>query len=87
MRSFDCALLTRHGRSEERSQVSIEAVRRDLEFDLFVSYAHVDDGDGWVSALVEAIKRELAGFTPAPPRVFFDRQAIRDMHDWEMRIL
>src|SRR5207247_6647877 len=57
------------------------------EFDLFVSYAHTDDHNGWVSALIEAIRAEHAQFTNVPLRTFFDREAIRDMDDWEHRIL
>jgi hypothetical protein len=55
-------------------------------YDLFVSYAHADDHDGWVTALVESIKAEHAQFTSAPLRVFFDAEEIRTMHDWEHRI-
>ncbi|MBX7169259.1 MAG: TIR domain-containing protein, partial [Pirellulales bacterium] len=58
-----------------------------LGWDLFVSYAHKDDQpDGWVSALVQAIRAEHAEFTPTPLRVFFDRQEIRSMDDWQRRI-
>ncbi len=57
------------------------------EFDLFVSYAHKDDRDGWVAALVDAIRAEHAQFTNVPLRIFFDREAIRTMDDWEHRIL
>jgi tetratricopeptide (TPR) repeat protein len=57
------------------------------EFDLFVSYAHADDADGWVSALVEAVRAEHREFTNVPLRVFFDRESIRDLADWEHRIL
>jgi F-box protein 11 len=57
------------------------------EFDLFVSYAHKDDGDGWISALLDAIRAEHHAFTSVPLRIFFDREAIRDMADWEHRIL
>jgi len=55
--------------------------------DLFISYAHADDTDGWVTALVEAIRAEYAEFTPRPLAVFFDRGDIRTMDDWEHRIL
>lgn len=58
-----------------------------LGWDLFVSYAHKDDEpDGWVTALVQAIRAEHAEFTPTPLRVFFDRREIRTMDDWERRI-
>lgn len=57
------------------------------EFDLFISYAHADNEDGWVTALVEAIVAEHARFTPTPLRLFFDSHAIMSMSDWEHRIL
>ena len=56
-------------------------------YDLFVSYAHVDNEDGWVTAFVEAIRQEHAEFTPEPLRVFFDTDSIRSMDDWRRRIL
>jgi len=43
----------------------------DGEFDLFISYAHADNGNGWLTALVEAIKAEHAKFTSTPLMVFF----------------
>ena len=60
---------------------------REEPFDLFVSYAHTDNGDGWVAALVEAIKQTHARFRPAQPwRLFFDTHAIHTLDDWENRI-
>jgi hypothetical protein len=55
-------------------------------YDLFVSYAHVDDRDGWVTALVEALlvlhtRVKYRGWT-----VFFDTKAIQTADDWEERI-
>ncbi len=58
----------------------------ELGWDLFVSYAHADDHDGWVTALLSAIRAEHAEFTPAPLRVFFDRDDIPSMDDWQRRI-
>jgi tetratricopeptide (TPR) repeat protein/8-oxo-dGTP pyrophosphatase MutT (NUDIX family) len=57
-----------------------------LGWDLFVSYAHADDHDGWVTELITAIRAEHAEFTPTPLRVFFDRDEIRSMDDWQRRI-
>jgi len=57
------------------------------EYDLFISYAHADNGNGWLTALVEAIKAEHAKFSSAPLRVFFDQTEIQSMNDWEHRIL
>ena len=56
-------------------------------FDLFISYAHKDDHDGWITAFVEVLKREHAEFSPRPLEVFFDLEDIRAMDDWEDRIL
>ncbi len=56
-------------------------------YDLFISYAHRDDHDGWVEKFVDAIREEHARFTPTPLELFFDRQEIATMHDWEHRIL
>src|SRR5206468_11511184 len=49
------------------------------EFDLFVSYAHKDDADGWVAALLGALRAEHHQFTNVPLPIFFDREAIRDI--------
>jgi len=50
-------------------------------YGLFVSYARADDGDGWVTRLVEAI-----GEVVGPDALFFDRKEIRSMDDWRQRI-
>src|SRR5262245_6827016 len=56
-------------------------------YDLFVSYSHADDQDGWVRDLVEALKDAQRRFCPAQPwRVFFDTHAIGTGDDWERRI-
>src|SRR5262245_58620340 len=56
-------------------------------YDLFVSYAHADDHDGWVRALVESLKETQQRFAGARPwRVFFDVHAIRTGDDWEKHI-
>jgi tetratricopeptide (TPR) repeat protein/ADP-ribose pyrophosphatase YjhB (NUDIX family) len=78
------------GRCDDGKPVSPTPKRflEQLGWDLFVSYAHKDDEpDGWVTALVQAIRAEHAEFTPTPLRVFFDRREIRTMDDWERRIL
>jgi len=63
------------------------ATPSDAEFDLFISYAHADNSDGWLTALVEAIRAEHAKFTSTPLRIFFDQTEITSMSDWEHRIL
>src|SRR5690606_14366770 len=60
------------------------------EFELFISYAHVDNqGEhaGKVTALVEAIKADYLRFAGTPLKVFFDTDDIRSMDDWQVRIL
>jgi tetratricopeptide (TPR) repeat protein len=56
-------------------------------FDIFVSYARRDDAGYWLSRLVELIVADFRHFTSRPLRIFFDRDAIRDMDDWRIRIL
>jgi TIR domain len=56
-------------------------------FDIFVSYAHRDNHDGWVEAFVAEIQKEHLRFSPKPLRVFLDLESIRTMDDWEHRIL
>jgi tetratricopeptide (TPR) repeat protein len=56
------------------------------DYDLFISYAHADDGDGWVAAFIEALQSEHAKYTPTPLAIFFDDNEIRTMDDWEHRI-
>jgi hypothetical protein len=61
--------------------------RHGMPFDLFVSYAHADDCDGWVTELIGVIKDIQSNIEGAEPwRVFFDKPAIRLMDDWEKRI-
>lgn len=43
------------------------------EFDLFISYAHADDAQGYATALVAQIAATHARFTPRPLWLFFDR--------------
>ena len=56
-------------------------------YDLFISYAHTDDTGGTITALVDEIKARQQRIDGQPMRIFFDREGIRDMDDWEMRIL
>jgi tetratricopeptide (TPR) repeat protein len=58
-----------------------------FEYDVFISYAHKDDHDGWVTALVEAIKVTHLEYETIPLDLFFDTHEIRTMDDWEHRIL
>jgi hypothetical protein len=67
--------------------MNISPTAPELEYDLFLSYGHSDNEDGWISALVAAVQQEHARFFPQPLRIFFDRSSIRTMDDWEHRIL
>jgi hypothetical protein len=63
------------------------AIRDEEPWDLFVSYAHADDHDGWITALVELLQKLRGRHRRAEPwHIFFDRDAIRTMDDWERRI-
>lgn len=56
-------------------------------YDLFISYARKDNEDGMVTALVEVIQSDFAGFSPSVPlKVFFDKDVIKDMQDWRNRL-
>ncbi|OWK43756.1 tetratricopeptide repeat protein [Fimbriiglobus ruber] len=64
------------------------------EYELFVSYARKDNRPipetfphGWVVALKDFILADHRQYSPAPLRVFFDTDEIRDMDDWRNRIL
>ncbi len=57
------------------------------EFDLFVSYSHEDDEDGWISAFVAEIMRLYREIAVGELRVFFDKSTIVYLQDWEHHIL
>ena len=71
----------------QKEGVLAMSMSRDAEFDLFISYAHRDNGNGWLTAMVEAIRAEHAKFTSTPLKIFFDQTDIETMSDWEHRIL
>jgi hypothetical protein len=50
-------------------------------FDQFVSYSRLDNQEGWVTALVEAIADEYKQFSCQPLRSFVDTCDIRVMDD------
>jgi tetratricopeptide (TPR) repeat protein len=62
-------------------------VANEEQYDLFVSYAHRDNSDGWVEAFVAEIQKEHLHFSPKSLRIFLDLEGIRTMDDWEHRIL
>ena len=56
-------------------------------YDLFISYAHRDNADRWVEALVEVIRQQHQRFSPIELQIFLDLDEIHTMEDWEHRIL
>jgi tetratricopeptide (TPR) repeat protein len=43
------------------------------EYDIFISYRHNDNLDGWVSEFVASLDRELKSTLKNPPSIYFDR--------------
>ena len=58
---------------------------RVCESDIFISYAHADDADGFVTGLVQWLKEELSTFASFDV-CFVDRKNIQFMDDWEAKI-
>ena len=65
-------------------------------YEIFLSYSRQDnalpphalpDAKGWVSALRDHILEDHRRFSTEPLRIFFDVSEIRDMDDWQHRIL
>jgi hypothetical protein len=54
-----------------------------FEYDIFISYGHVDDEDpagdvkGWVDLLVERLPRVIAGYLGDKPRIWRDERSLR----------
>lgn len=57
------------------------------QYDFFVSYAHADNENGWITGFVNAVIEEhrifTGGCTLTP---FFDQEEIRSLDDWQHRI-
>ncbi len=60
---------------------------------LFISYARVDDlpvqgsaGPGWVTGMVEVLRRKHARCSGRELRVFFDQDSIEEGRDWRQRL-
>jgi len=45
----------------------------DYEYDIFISYRHNDNLDGWVTQFVEAIEKELRGTLKESLTIYFDK--------------
>lgn len=43
------------------------------EYDIFISYRHNDNLDGWVSGFVEALEKELKATIKEPVSIYFDK--------------
>lgn len=58
-----------------------------LQFDIFCSYAHGDNDDGWVDRFVDGISGAHRKLTGEAPRLFMDRGSIVTADVWEQKIL
>ncbi len=45
------------------------------EYDIFISYRHNDNLDGWVSDFVKNLEKELRGTIKETVSVYFDQQS------------
>ncbi len=55
---------------------------QDYEYDIFISYRHKDNKyDGWVTAFVENLKRELESTFKEDVTIYFDENAHDGLHD------
>ena len=44
-----------------------------FEYDIFISYRHNDNLDGWVTAFVDSLEKELKGTLKDSLTIYFDR--------------
>ena len=59
-----------------------------MTHDLFVSYAHADNAEGWVTFLRDALVEDHAQYRSGEVLdPFFDTHSIHHMDDWEHHIL
>ncbi len=47
------------------------------EYDIFISYRHNDNLDGWVTNFVESLEKELRGTLKEPLSIYFEHQPPR----------
>ena len=57
-----------------------------MPYDLFISYSRRDNEHGRITTLVDRIQRDFAAFAHRDLVPFFDRDEIRGMDDWRLRI-
>ena len=54
------------------------------EYDVFISYAQVDNGDGWIFAFVDELLAEHRKFSGGRELTcFFDKHDIGSLDDWQ----
>ena len=58
-----------------------------MNYQLFISYARIDNRLGRITELVNRIKEQYQEFAGAPLRVFFDTEEIEGFELWQHRIL
>ena len=58
-----------------------------IEYDIFVSYARLDNNDGWIKAYVEALAEQFKLFTGGRElRYFWDTDRIPEFSHWQTEI-
>ena len=56
----------------------------DFEYDIFISYRHNDNLDGWVTNFIQSLEKELRSTIKEPVSVYFDsnlRDGLHETHD------
>ena len=56
------------------------------KYDVFCSYAHVDNDGGWVDSFIEKLASIYRKLTGEPLKVFMDRESIITSEVWEKKI-
>lgn len=56
------------------------------DFDLFCSYAHGDNDEGWVNSFVDSLTKVCRKLTGVAPQVFVDRESLLTSDVWETKI-
>lgn len=56
------------------------------DFEIFCSYAHDDNDDGWVESFIATLTKTYRKLTGQAPKVFMDRESILTADVWEMKI-
>ena len=71
----------------EQAVVSTPKASQSLSYDIFFSYSHKDNQHGKIDEVVNQIKAQHRAFSRDHLRIFYDREGIRSMDDWEHQIL